>query len=182
MTRKGRFHLGATLLGVFTAFVSFAGDGSAPRSAISAGQQAPNFHATTVDGKAVNFPNDYKGKVVLLDFWATWCPPCRTELPNVVATYNKYHDKGFEILSVSMDKPQQGPALVQFFQANNMTWPQIYDGRHGKTPIALQYGIHAIPCPVLVDGDTGMIIATDRDALGHRLEKAIYDALKAKKK
>ena len=63
-----------------------------------------------------------------------------------------------------------------------MTWPQIYDGQASKTPVAVQYGVHAIPCPVLVDGDTGIIIATDTGALGIRLTKALESALAAKAK
>jgi thiol-disulfide isomerase/thioredoxin len=175
------------LLSVFatTALVCFwagAGDPYAPRSAISAGQKAFAFHAKTVDGQVINFPDDYKGKVVLLDFWATWCPPCRAELPKVVAAYNKYHDKGFEIVSVSLDQPMQGPMLLQFIKDNNMTWPQIYDGHYWKAAIAVQYGVHAIPCPVLVDGDTGIIIATDTGALGHKLTATLEAALAQKAK
>jgi len=150
------------------------------RSAVSAGQKAPAFQARTLDGKTVNFPGDYKGKVVLLDFWATWCGPCRRELPNVVATYQKYHDQGFEILSVSLDQPRQGPALLKFVRDNNMTWPQIYDGGYWKAAVAVQYGIQAIPCPVLVDGDTGVIIAQGAGAVGQRLPKLVATAVAAK--
>jgi thiol-disulfide isomerase/thioredoxin len=154
----------------------------APRSGITAGQPAPVFHANTVDKKAVNFPADYKGKVVLLDFWATWCGPCRQELPNVVAAYNQFHDKGFEIVSVSLDRPRQGPDVLQFVKDHNMTWPQIYDGGYWQAAVAVEYGVHAIPCPVLVDGDTGIIIATDRNALGHHLTEHLEKILAAKNK
>lgn len=176
---KNPLFVSVALLGCF---VATAGDPNANRSAVSAGQKAFSFHAKAVDGKTINFPEDYKGKVVLLDFWATWCGPCKAELPKVVAAYNKYHEQGFEIVSVSLDRPQHGPALMQFTKDNNMAWPQIYDGRYWKAEIAVQYGVHAIPCPVLVDGDTGTIIATDRDALGQRLTKALDSALAAKNK
>jgi thiol-disulfide isomerase/thioredoxin len=117
------------------------------RSAVSAGQKAPIFQVQTIDGKTVKFPDDYKGKVVLLDFWATWCGPCREELPNVVATYQKYHAKGFEVLSVSLDLPRQGPALLQFIHDNNMTWPQIYDGNIGRQPWRKNTASKPFPVP-----------------------------------
>src|SRR5256885_12381121 len=163
--RIGLFLLTSVIANALMCVGSAASDAAAARSSVSAGQKAPVFRATTVDGKAVNFPGDYKGKVVLLDFWATWCPPCRAEVPKIVATYNKYHEKGFEVLSVSLDHPKKGPEVLQFTKDNNMAWPQIYDGQYWKAAVAAQYGVRAIPCPVLVDGDTGIIIATDTGAL-----------------
>ncbi|HXR05645.1 MAG TPA: TlpA disulfide reductase family protein [Verrucomicrobiae bacterium] len=164
----------ATLVGGLSPLSARAGDN---RSAVSAGQKAPAFQARTLDGKTVNFPGDYKGKVVLLDFWATWCGPCRHELPNVVATYQKYHDQGFEILSVSLDQARQGPALLKFVHDNNMTWPQIYDGGYWKAAVAVQYGVRAIPCPVLVDGDTGVVMAQGVGAVGQRLPRLVATAV-----
>lgn len=153
-------------------------DGS--RSSVASGQPAPTFQAKTVDGKTINFPNDFKGKVVLLDFWATWCGPCRKEVPNVVSTYQQFHDKGFEIVGVSLDHRGEGPKLLQFAKENNMIWPLIYDGQGSKTPVVEKYGVHAIPCPFLVDGDTGLIIADAREALGQHLTAAVKKALNAK--
>jgi len=111
---------------------------------------------------------------------STHLAACRAELPNVVAAYNQYHAKGFEVVSVSLDRPKQGPALLQFVKANGMTWPQIYDGQYWKASVATQYGVHALPCPVLVNGDTGAVIASGTGALGSRLTTALQSALDAK--
>jgi len=163
--------------------LSFASPSTAAQpSAFAAGQKAPAFEAKTTDGKTVKFPADYKGKVVLLDFWATWCPPCRAEVPNVTAAHQKLHDKGFEILGVSLDKPGAGQTLADFTKSNNMTWPQIYDGKYWEAALAQQYGIRSIPRPILVDGDTGIIIAEGPDVRGDKLAPAAEKALAGKKK
>jgi thiol-disulfide isomerase/thioredoxin len=84
---------------------------------------------TALDGRAVDFAS-LRGKVVLLDFWATWCGPCVEEVPHVVAAYRKYHDQGFEIVGVSLD--QDKDAVQAFTAANGMTWPQYFDGQGWK--------------------------------------------------
>ena len=169
----------ATLLATFT---HAADTTTSSKSAYTVGQTAPAFKTKTVDGKTLSFPADYKGKIVLLDFWATWCAPCRAELPNVVSAYQQYHPKGLEILSISLDQPRQGPQVLKFVQDNNMSWPQIYDGKFWKADLALEYGIHSIPRPILVDGDTGVIIAEGPGARGTRLAPAIEQGLAAKAK
>jgi peroxiredoxin len=146
------------------------------------GEKAPAFVAKTTDGKEVKFPQSYKGKIVLLDFWATWCPPCRAELPNLVEVYNRFHGKGFEVLGISLDRANFQTKLAQFTSENKMPWPQIYDGKYWQAALAQQYNIQSIPRPILVDGDTGLILAQKQNARGARLGPTVEKALANKKK
>jgi peroxiredoxin len=150
------------------------------RPTAAAGQKAPTFQTKTIDGRLVDFPGDYKGKIVLLDFWATWCPSCRAEVPNVAAAYQQYHTNGFDVLNVSLDKPGNGPALQQFIRDHKMTWSHVYDGGFLEAAVAVQYGVQGIPCPVLVDGDTGVILAVGPDVLSPGLTNLLQVALTAK--
>jgi peroxiredoxin len=112
---------------------------------------------------------------VLVDFWDTWCPPCVAELPNVLAAYRTYHDRGFVIIGISLDKDQN--ALTAFIKDHDMSWPQYFDGKGWENKLATQYGIQSIPATFLLDGK-GRIVA--KDLRGPALETELAKLLAKK--
>ena len=133
----------------------------------------PDFNVKDLDDKPLSIAG-YKGKVVMLDFWATWCGPCVGEVPNVAAVYAKYHDKGFEIIGISLDQAGAKDKVLSFTQAHNMPWRQFYDGKFWSNELAVKYGVRSIPATYLLDG-TGKIIA--KNVRGATLEPAVKKAL-----
>lgn len=136
------------------------------------------FKGNDLAGKPVSLAA-YKGKVVLLDFWATWCPPCREEIPNLVRTYNKYHAGGLEIVGVSLDREGDKAKLVSYTKENKMPWRQVYDGKFWQAAMAQAYSVQSIPFSVLVGRD-GKILAVGNALRGEDLEPAIKAALARK--
>ena len=161
-----------TLVLGFVAAANFAlADDAIDLKALPVGSPFPDFSETDVNGKPISVAQ-YKGKIVLVDFWATWCGPCVGELPNVLKTYEKYHSKGFEIVGVSLDSDKS--KLTSFIQAKNMTWQQFFDGGGWKNKIAQKYTVHSIPATYLIDKD-GKLLA--KNLRGPALEEAVGKAL-----
>lgn len=148
---------------------------------LSLGKKAISFTATDMDGKKVDFPGDYKGKVVMLDFWATWCGPCIAELPNVKAAYERHHASGFEILGISFDQANMADKVKDFTSKNGMPWRHLYEGKYWETDLGGLYDVSAIPFVLLVDGDTGEIIAVVNQLRGPGIVNTIEQALAKKK-
>ncbi len=127
---------------------------------------------TAVDGTKVDLTK-WRGKVVLIDFWATWCGPCMAEMPDVIATYKKFHDQGFEIAGVSLD--QDKDALLQCTKENEMAWPQYFDGTGWDNAISRPLGIQSIPAMWLLN-KKGMLVTMDgSDDLASQVEKLLKE-------
>jgi peroxiredoxin len=126
-------------------------------TATAIGSIAPDFTQPDVDGKPVKL-SSFRGKYVLLDFWASWCGPCRAENPNVVKAYNKYKDKNFTILGISLDSPTGKADWLNAIKTDGLTWTQVSDLKYGNNEAAELYSVQSIPSNFLLD-PTGKIIA-----------------------
>lgn len=135
------------------------------------GQVAPDFEQETPAGDTMKI-SDFRGKYLLLDFWASWCGPCRTENPNLVKVYRRYKDRGFEILGISLDHSRQREAWLKAIEADGLIWSQVSDLRGSKNKAAVLYGINAIPANFLLDPE-GKIIA--KNLRGQALRDALKD-------
>ncbi len=148
------------------------------KSAVSIGSKAPDFSAPTPDGKIVSLKDVVsKGKVTIIDFWASWCRPCRAENPYVLAIYNKYHDKGLNIISVSLDKPNNKDAWVKAIKKDQLPWTHVSNLKYWNDPIARQlYHVESIPATFILDKN-GVIRAKNlrRDKLEAKVKELIEE-------
>jgi len=171
MKRHPPLHLclGIALLGLLTLGTAA---GAAPQ-ALKIGDPVPHFSLQTLDGKTLDITS-LKGKVVVLDFWATWCGPCRQAMPELKTLLQKYSGKPLVVVSVSADQDMKAPA--EFAQANGMTWMQAWDGT-GKV-IGGVFGVSGLPSYVVIDAD-GRIAYLMKGWSSAMLSQAVSKALQS---
>jgi len=145
---------------------------SAQTSSVGIGSEAPEIILENPEGETIAL-SSFKGKYVLLDFWAGWCTPCRRENPNLVKAYNRFNDKGFEIYQVSLDKSRD--EWLRAIKTDNLTWTQVSDLRFWGSPIAKLYYIKSIPANFLID-PYGKIIA--QNLRGPALDEKLKEIFK----
>lgn len=141
---------------------------------ITIGAMAPLFEQEDTSGHLLKLA-DFRGKYVLLDFWASWCGPCRAENPNYVKVYNEYKDKNFTMLGVSLDRAGMKKAWLDAIKKDGLTWPQVSDLNYWNNKVARMYDVRAVPSNFLID-PTGKIIANNLQ--GEALRKKLEELLK----
>lgn len=152
-------------------FGTFIGESLEAFNKIAIGSKAPEFSAPTPEGKEMALA-DALGKVTIVDFWAAWCQPCRKENPNMVKLYETYHDKGLNVIGVSLDRTKE--AWLKAIEEDGLPWYQISNLMAGNDPIARMYNVSSIPATFVLD-ENGMIIA--KGLRGEALEAKIAELL-----
>ena len=148
--------------------------GLASERKLAIGSEPVGFDVKSTKGERLT-PSAYRGKVLLIDFWATWCGPCIAEMPNVKSVYTKYHGKGFEIVGISLD--QSRDKLDRYVTSQGIEWPQYFDGKYWNNDIAVSYGIRSIPATFLIDKKGKIRYKSLR---GRQLEAAVEELLAEK--
>ncbi len=143
---------------------------------VAVGQKAPDFTMNDVNGNAVALSSKFGTKLLLVDFWAAWCGPCRQENPNVVKVWKEFNKKGFDVYGVSLDQTKD--AWLKAIADDNLTWTHVSDLQYWQNAAAKQYGVNSIPASFLLD-ETGTIIA--RNLRGEALYNKVNELLGAKK-
>jgi thiol-disulfide isomerase/thioredoxin len=138
---------------------------------LAIGQRFPDFNESDLNGSPLSV-SGARGKVLLVDFWATWCGPCRGEMPNVIAAYQKYHASGFDVIGVSLDADRN--SLTSYAATQGLAWPQYFDGQGWDNKLAKRYGVHSIPMNYLLDRN-GIILG--EGLRGGNLDTAVNAAL-----
>ncbi len=138
------------------------------------GKMAMDFTQNDTLGNPVSL-SSFRGKYVLIDFWASWCGPCRQENPNVVKAFNAYNSKGFTVLGVSLDQPTAKDKWMKAIHDDKLTWTQVSDLKYWKNDVAVQYGIQAIPQNFLIDPQ-GKIVG--KNLRGEALNKKLAELFK----
>jgi peroxiredoxin len=144
---------------------------------VAIGATAPEFTLNDTTGNPVSL-SDFRGKYLLLDFWASWCGPCREENPVVVKAYNRFKDKNFEILSISLDQPGKRDAWIQAIREDKLNWEHVSDLKYWNCEAARLYSVRSIPQNFLLDPE-GKIIASN--LRGAELEKKLEELLTKKR-
>ena len=143
--------------------------------AVVIGKSYTDFGLDTPEGEFLKISDVHQGNVLLIDFWASWCGPCRRANPEVVEIYNTYHDQGFEIVGISFDDDQQ--SLERFVKDRNMEWVQYFDGKRWENEYGRKFGIHAIPAMWLLGKDGRVVDFNARANLPDKIEKLVNDSL-----
>ncbi|MCR4966148.1 MAG: alpha/beta fold hydrolase [Bacteroidales bacterium] len=135
------------------------------------GTPAPDFQLQTLDGKMLKFSNFSKGKYTVIDFWASWCPDCRKDAPEIIHLYNKFHDKGVEFIGVSFDTDKE--QWTKCVEQMGIPYTQVSElKRMGQSKVAADYGVKWIPSLYLIDPDGNVLVST---VLSYKIENMLYD-------
>lgn len=153
-------------------FLAIAQQDEAKRLII--GALAPEFTQNDTLGNPISLAS-FKGQYILLDFWASWCGPCRRENPNLVDAYNKYKDKNFTILGISLDRPEGKEKWMQAIKDDNLAWAQVSDLKYWNNEVAKLYGIRSIPQSYLLDPEGRIIAINLRGAALHEKLAELFD-------